>query len=115
MLLAFLPVARTVKRMRRWIIFAVLVSTADAVTTWVALRNGAVEGNPGAQWLFDLVGFYQACVIAAILWVFLGMLCGWKPKRSAFRLLPVAGRAVLWVNVGVIVSNLLVILHLLAK
>ncbi len=111
----FPHVARTVQRMKNsWIYAAITVSTLDAITTWIAIRNGAMEGNPGALWFFGLVGFWTACLIGIVAEAFVGALAQWTPKNRVYRLLPVAGRAVVCCHAGVVFSNLLVIYHLLA-
>ena len=98
-----------------WIYAAVTIATMDALTTWVALRNGAIEGNPVAAWSFGVVGFYAACLIGIFWETCVGALAGWAPEKRVYRCLPVAGRVVLCCHAGVVFSNLLVIYHLLAK
>ena len=104
--------ARTVHHMTRhrltWILAAVAVRAADALSTWVALGQGHDEANPAAVHFFDRLGFWPTQAVTVIPAVLLGLACATRSHRWPLfaGILRTGGRVILAAHLAVVLSNI---------
>jgi hypothetical protein len=62
----------------------------DGITTWIGLRDGAIEGNPVASWFFASIGVLATILLFKAMGLFISAKL-WKVRRRIAKSRPLAG------------------------